>query len=351
MAETKKYLDFDGLKVYHEMARSEIQKKTSSNYLNTVEMVWGTIIKEMYENYVSSNDWIPISDYITKNQEEINGILNLFNNYDYSSLNDAIYASNSYLLTTIANFTNGMFEEMGEQFAKKGEVADVDLSNYIAKNTVIETGNGEKLNVMDSISFAYDDASDYYTKFYISDDSGDDTTPIINKILALWNFYNDNKDKDFALKSEVVDLDTLKQVVAEAPHIKKEKVETLPPEADGVENVLYLVPRSNTEDGDYFDQYLLIDGKWDPIGSTKTNLANYISKDDIVLSKWENDYTTQEAIEFAATKAVDAYNQITTLWAQLDIFDTDLRAIEESVANASGEVESISNQEIDALFA
>lgn len=170
--------------------------------------------------------------------------------------------------------------EYDGKYALKGEAGNVDLSNYITRDEIIETSSGEKLNIIDSIQFAYDDASDYYSKFYVSDDSGDDATPIINKVIALWNFYNDNKDKNYALKSEVVDLDTLKQVVAEAPHIKKEKVETLPPEADGVENVLYLVPRSNTEDGDYFDQYLLIDGKWDPIGSTKTNLANYYTKDE-----------------------------------------------------------------------
>lgn len=280
MAETKKYLDYAGLKVYHKNIGKEMQKQAANNYTNALEMVWGPIIKQMYENYISSNDWMPFTDYVAENQEEINNTLNLFNNYDYSSLNDAIYASNSFLLTTIANFTNGMLEEMGEQYAKSSGAADVDLSNYIAKDTTVTDLDGNEVNAIDAIQMAYEKSIDLDLKFYGFDDTGDDPTPLVAKKIALWNFYNDNKDKDYALKSEVVDLDTLKQVVAEAPHIKKEKVETLPPEADGVENVLYLVPRSNTEDGNYYDQYLLIDGKWDPIGSTKTNLANYYTKDE-----------------------------------------------------------------------
>lgn len=170
--------------------------------------------------------------------------------------------------------------EYDGKYALKGETGNVDLSNYIAKDTTFTDYDGNEANAIDAIQEAYERATDFYTKFYAFDDSSDDSTPIIAKLMGLWKFYNDNIDKEFALKSEVVDLDTLKQVAAEAPHIKKQKVETLPPEEDGVENVLYLVPRSNTEDGDYYDQYLLIDGKWDPIGSTKTNLANYYTKDE-----------------------------------------------------------------------
>lgn len=214
-----------------------------------------------------------------------------------------------YLDYTGLRVYDGKLKEfIASEYAKSGGAADVDLSNYIAKDTTITDLDGNEVDAMFAIQEAYQYSTDFYYKFYAFDDSGDDPTPIVAKMIALWNFYNDNKDKSYALKSEVVDLDTLKQVVAEAPHIKKEKVETLPPEADGVENVLYLVPRSNTEDGDYFDQYLLIDGKWDPIGSTKTNLANYFTKEE----------------------------------AQA--------AIDEAVASAGGSVESITAQEIDALF-
>lgn len=189
MAETKKYLDYDGLKIYHEKAKNEYDGK----------------------------------------------------------------------------------------YALKGETSDVDLSNYISKDTVLTDKNGNEVNVLDTIQQNYAAVGQIYRDMYSN--SGNQIS-FKNRIHASYNYYLKNKDKDFALKSEVVDLDTLKQVVAEAPHIKKEKVETLPPEEDGVENVLYLVPRSNTEDGDYFDQYLLIDGKWDPIGTTKTNLANYFTKDE-----------------------------------------------------------------------
>lgn len=245
--------------------------------------------------------------------------------------------------------------EYDGKYALKGETGNVDLSNYIAKDTTVTDLDGNEVNAIDAIQSAYEMSNDLNDKYYAFDDTGDDSTPLVAKKIALWNFYNDNKDKDYALKSEVVDLDTLKQVVAEAPHIKKEKVETLPSEADGVENVLYLVPRSNTEDGNYFDQYLLIDGKWDPIGSTKTNLANYISKDEEVDFYEDGSLTVMDAIYEAYSEAKKAEEQFKSLEEQIyageNNFYGQFLDLKNKVENASAEVESISNQEIDALFA
>lgn len=299
MAETKKYLDYAGLKTYHEKAKSEydgkyalkgeagnvdlseyttdteVDEKIKNTYLGIIDVIWGPIIKEEYEQYINQNGWVDFNQYVTRNPSKANEVLRLFNNYDYDLLNTDIYSSNSYLLTTTANLLNGLIDVTEQTYAKK---------------------------------------------------------------------------------SEVVDLDTLKQVVAEAPHIKKEKVETLPPEADGVENVLYLVPRSNTEDGNYYDQYLLIDGKWDPIGSTKTNLANYISKDEEVDFYEDGSLTVMDAIYEAYSEAKKAKEQFRSLEEQIyagenNFYGQFLKLKDEVAANTNAELESISNQEIDALFA
>ena len=64
-------------------------------------------------------------------------------------------------------------------------------------------------------------------------------------------------------------------------HLKKKIVDTLPSDADAEENILYLVKDTSVVDDVVYNQYLLIDGKLEPLGSTNTDLSNYFNKDEI----------------------------------------------------------------------
>lgn len=57
------------------------------------------------------------------------------------------------------------------------------------------------------------------------------------------------------------------------------KVETLP--AVGLEQTIYLVPKADPQQGDVFDEYVWVDGKYEFIGTTKANLSNYYTKVEI----------------------------------------------------------------------
>lgn len=57
------------------------------------------------------------------------------------------------------------------------------------------------------------------------------------------------------------------------------KVDVLP--AVGLEQTIYLVPKTDPQQGDVFDEYVWIDNKFEFIGTTKANLSNYYTKVEI----------------------------------------------------------------------
>ena len=152
--------------------------------------------------------------------------------------------------------------EYDGKYALKGEASDVDLSNY-PTNT------------------------DLHNKI----------TEAIYKSI----------DPIYAKKDETVDLDTLKQVVAESKHISAKIVEALPEADSAVANVIYLVKKDGNKNNVY-DEYLFIDGQFELIGDTST---------DVDLG----DYFTKKEVQAAIDKAM-----------------------------ASVDIASISNNDIDLLF-
>lgn len=57
------------------------------------------------------------------------------------------------------------------------------------------------------------------------------------------------------------------------------KVDTLP--GTGVANTLYLVPVTSSDTNNYFEEYLWIDSKWELIGTTKVDLTDYYTKEQV----------------------------------------------------------------------
>lgn len=64
-------------------------------------------------------------------------------------------------------------------------------------------------------------------------------------------------------------------------------LEELPQE--GQTNIIYLVPRQNALDKNIKDEYMWIDGKWESVGTTSIDLADYTSKEEFNEVKQEND--------------------------------------------------------------
>lgn len=68
--------------------------------------------------------------------------------------------------------------------------------------------------------------------------------------------------------------------IADANNLKKQIVQELP--ETGQENIMYLVPSEDAEDGNVYDEYLFNDGEWERIGSTKMDMTGYLKEDQLV---------------------------------------------------------------------
>lgn len=62
--------------------------------------------------------------------------------------------------------------------------------------------------------------------------------------------------------------------VANAGHLKREKVDVLPGVVTAKENVIYMVP-NGTAGGNKFDEYMLLDGSFEKTGSSDVDLSGY----------------------------------------------------------------------------
>lgn len=62
--------------------------------------------------------------------------------------------------------------------------------------------------------------------------------------------------------------------------MKKSVVESLPTENID-ENTIYLVPNTEQETGNVYDEYMYINNTWEHIGSTKTDLSDYYTKEEV----------------------------------------------------------------------
>lgn len=94
------------------------------------------------------------------------------------------------------------------------------------------------------------------------------------RISAVDNKANASELLNYYTKTETNNLLTNK--------IRKEIVNTLPAVADAEENVIYLVPNSSsTETNNVKDEYMLINGKFELMGTTQVDLSGYYTSTQV----------------------------------------------------------------------
>ena len=119
-------------------------------------------------------------------------------------------------------------------------------------------------------------AQNYYDKTAIDQTVQDLNTAINNGGTNLsQNYYNktDIDDKVTTINSAIAAAASGKVTISIA--------HTVPTVEDAEPNVIYFVPREEGEAGDVYDQYMLIDGAIEAVGTTEVDLAGYVKKDDI----------------------------------------------------------------------
>lgn len=89
--------------------------------------------------------------------------------------------------------------------------------------------------------------------------------------------------------------------VANAEHLKREIVEELPDAGSADEHTIYMVGTGEGSEDSAYEEYMLINGAFEKIGSSKVDLTNYATKSYVDTAK-------QEAIDTAAADATSKAN-------------------------------------------
>lgn len=93
-----------------------------------------------------------------------------------------------------------------------------------------------------------------------------------------------NNGTALAVANKGVDIGpAIAEAVAASEHLTKKKVTALAdidPAAEGADKFIYLVPKDNSDENDVYDEYMVLDGKVEHVGSTKMDLEGYVQKED-----------------------------------------------------------------------
>lgn len=73
----------------------------------------------------------------------------------------------------------------------------------------------------------------------------------------------------------------VQQAISAAGHLTRTKVTAVPAPADAKDNVIYLVSKANAEDGNAFEEWMLMDGKMEKIGDSNTDMTGYLKESDV----------------------------------------------------------------------
>jgi hypothetical protein len=93
-----------------------------------------------------------------------------------------------------------------------------------------------------------------------------------------------NNGTALAVANKGVDIGpAIAEAVAASEHLTKKKVTALAdidPAAEGADKFIYLVPKDDSDENDVYDEYMVLDGKVEHVGSTKMDLEGYVQKED-----------------------------------------------------------------------
>lgn len=74
----------------------------------------------------------------------------------------------------------------------------------------------------------------------------------------------------------------VKAAIAREGHLKREKVDSLPSAEDADPHTIYMVPIPEVDGQNCFTEWMVMDGKWEMFGDSKTDLTGYLREEDLV---------------------------------------------------------------------
>lgn len=169
-----------------------------------------------------------------------------------------------------------LWTKIKNTFVAKGSDGAVEISNKLTVEHTIIANDGIKssgtIDVMDGD----------YVCIYDTDNRNCATL-------------SSDRDGALLLDGERVATQTyVNAAVANAGHLKREKVTTLPGVSTASENVIYMVPATDGSGNDVFDEYMKIENKLEKIGSNRVDLSGYSTTEQMntaISTAVSNSYT------------------------------------------------------------
>lgn len=121
--------------------------------------------------------------------------------------------------------------------------------------------------------------------------------------------------------------------VANSEHLKRDIVEALPEVASADVHTIYMVAKTDGEDNQMYDEFMLINGAFEKVGDTKVDLAPYAKTEDV-----NSAINAEKERAEAAEKALDD-----KIKANSDLLAT----VDQRIATAKGEAVTEAGQAAD----
>lgn len=215
-----------------------------------------------------------IVEDVTNLQNSVNDIVN-----DIQSLEESVAADLGVVNTELAKKANA--EEVNAELIKKASVEEVNAelakkANSDEVNTAlnskadVETVNASlaKKADVETVNAALNtkaDAEDVYTKLEVN-----------NKVAT-----------------------DISAAIAEANHLKRKvanTVEDIDLDAIDAEQYIYMVPTGLQAEDDKYDEYMVIDGIPEKVGSWEVNLEEYAKKSDLIITDVSEHFSIQDKV-------------------------------------------------------
>lgn len=107
------------------------------------------------------------------------------------------------------------------------------------------------------------------------------TVPTNNNQLENGAGYQTSSEVQSAINSATTDMATKTYVTQQLANINKKQIVTSIEEMTDA-NIIYLMSSSEEEENNIYDEYLVINGKPEKVGTTAVDLTNYLQTDDLV---------------------------------------------------------------------
>ena len=172
-------------------------------------------------------------------------------------------------------------------------------------------------------------------------------------------------EADLALKANAADVYTKEEAnnkiasdiaaaIADADHLSREivdNVEAINPAAEGADKIIYMVPTGLQADDDKYDEYMVINGSVEKVGSWEVNLSAYAKTEDVnnALALKANAQDVEDALALKAN-ADDIADDLALKADAADV-EASLAAVDEELAKkADAEtVEAELAKKVDAV--